>query len=151
MCKPKKSLACSALGNPFPLLLKKINSGYNYKESNYAFSGGIYDIGDNQRSSNKKLEEKEKIMKMVKTQDFVEGFWEINEATKFLIEKYKQEYEKLKLEYSKDKVIITVLMIYYLNKECFELISELIMIIKKAKDFIQKETNVGYEDIVEKL
>ena len=151
MCKPKKSLACSALGNPFPLLLKKINSGYNYKESNYAFSGGIYDIGDNQRSSNKKLEEKEKIMKIVKTQDFIEGFWEINEATKFLIEKYKKEYEKLKLEYSKDKVIITVLMIYYLNKECFELISELIMIIKKAKDFIQKETNVGYEDIVEKL
>ena len=90
-------------------------------------------------------------MKMVKTQDFVEGFWEINETTKFLIEKYKKEYEKLKLEYSKDKVVITVLMIYYLNKECFELLSELIMIIKKAKDFIQKETSVGYEDIVEKL
>ena len=175
LCKPKLSLACSCLGSPMnmdTLVLKKLNSGSYNNDSNYVFSGGLYDAVDNDKSSSpneikrqekekakreideiktKKFEEKEKIMKIVKTQNFIEGFWEINEMNKFIIEKYKKEYEELKLKYSEDKVIITVLMIYYLNKECFELINELVMIIKKAKDFIQKETNCSYEDIVEKL
>ena len=175
LCKPKLSLACSCLGSPMymgPLVLKKLNPDYNYNDSNYVFSGGLCGAVDNDESSGrnemkrqekeqakremdeiktKKSEEKEKIMQIVKTQNFIEGFWEINEMNKFIIEKYKKEYEELKLKYSEDKVIITVLMIYYLNKECFELINELVMIIKKAKDFIQKETNCSYEDIVEKL
>ena len=177
LSKPKKDLDFSLLGSPLnmdPLILKKQNSSYNYNDSNYVFSGSIYDTVDYDKSSGpnkikrheiekeqakreidkiktKKFEEKEKIMKIVKTLNFIEGFWEINEMNKFIIEKYKKEYEKLKLKYSEDKVIITVLMIYYLNKESFELINELVMIIKKAKDFIQKETNCCYEDIVEKL
>ena len=177
LSKPKKDLDFSLLGSPLnmdPLILKKQNSSYNYNDSNYVFSGSIYDTVDYDKSSGpnkikrheiekeqakreidkiktKKFEEKEKIMKIVKTLNFIEGFWEINEMNKFIIEKYKKEYEKLKLKYSKDKVIITILIIYYLNKECFEFMNELIMIIKKAKDFIQKEINCSYEDIVENL
>ena len=175
--KPKKDLAFSCLGNPFStnqILLKKLRYNDNDNESNYVSSGGIYGSYYNDKSSEinedkkhkieeekaklnieeikkKKIEEKEKIMKMIKTQDFIEGFWDINETTKFIIEKYKIEYDKLKIKYLNDKIIITILVIYHLNKECFGLMNELIMIIKKAKDFIQKEINCSYEDIVEKL
>ena len=155
LIKPKKSLCCTMVGTPSyfdPLLLKKLVSGNKYNNYND-------DKSYEEEKSRKKIEqikaekyeEKEKIMKMIKTQNFIEGFWDINETNKFIIEKYKKEYEKLKLKYSKDKVIITILIIYYLNKECFELMNELIMIIKKAKDFIQKEINCSYEDIVENL
>ena len=32
-------------------------------------------------------------MKIVKTQDYINGFWEINEMTKFIFKKYKKEYD----------------------------------------------------------
>ena len=90
-------------------------------------------------------------MKIIKTQDFIEGFWDINETTKFIIEKYKKEYEGLKLKFNNDKIIMTVLIIYYLNKEYNELLKELIMIIKKAKIYIQTIANCSYEDIIKEL
>ena len=176
LCKPKKSLAYTTFGNPLnmdPYILKKLISK---NKQNCVFNGDIYDSdvdkddissGKNEKERDKieeektrqkieeikkkKFEEKEKIMDMVKTQNFIEGFLDLNETTKFVIEKYKKEYEKLKVKYSEDKIVITILIIYYFNKECFELINELIMIIKKAKYFIQKELNCSYEDIIEKL
>ena len=155
LIKPKKSLCCTMVGTPSyidPLLLKKLSSGNIYNNYN---DDKPYEEEKSRKKIEeikaKKFEEKEKVMKMIKTQNFIEGFWDINETNKFIIEKYKKEYEKLKLKYSKDKVIITILIIYYLNKECFEFMNELIMIIKKAKDFIQKEINCSYEDIVENL
>ena len=100
----------------------------------------------------KKLAEKEEIMKIIKTQDFINGYWEINEKTKIILEKCKKEYELLKgLKDIKidDKVAMTILIIYYINKEHFKLVSELAMIFKKAKLFIEKETKCSYEEIVE--
>ena len=99
-----------------------------------------------------KLAEKEEIMKIIKTQDFINGYWEINEKTKIILEKCKKEYELLKgLNDIKidDKVAMTILIIYYINKEHFKLVSELAMIFKKAKLFIEKEIKCSYEEIVE--
>ena len=31
-------------------------------------------------------------MKIIKTQDIINGFWEINKQTKIILEKYKKEY-----------------------------------------------------------
>ena len=88
---------------------------------------------------------------MIKTQDFIEGFWDVNDMNKFIIEKYQKEYDKLKIKFNNNKIIITVLIIYYLNKEWDKLLKDIIMIIKKAKAFIQKESKCSYEDIVGKL
>ena len=147
--KPNTNLCYSVLGTPLhmdPMILKMINSNCNYKEWENSYGRNEYS-GDNKDISSEEIKSRQKN----KTQNFIEGFWDINESTKFIIEKYLKEYEKLKLKYSKDKVIITILIIYYLNKECVELMNELIMIIKKGKDFIQKETNFSYEDIVNNL
>lgn len=141
----------SPLNNP-PIMPKQ----YSYSTSNdtsYTFGGG--DLFDDDSTVTKKVktkeEEKEDIMKMIKTQDFIEGFWDVNDMNKFIIEKYQKEYDKLKIKFKNDKIIITVLIIYYLNKEWDKLLKDIIMIIKKAKAFIQKESKCSYEDIVGKL
>ena len=99
----------------------------------------------------KKLEEKEKLMKIIKTQDYIDGYWDVNEMTKFIFEKYKKEYELLKDKNFDDKVAMTILMIYYLKNEHFELLTELVMIIKKGEVYIKKETKSSYEEIIEKI
>ena len=65
----------------------------------------------------KKSEEKEKLMKIIKTQDYIDGFWDVNDMTKFIFEKYKKKYDLLKEKNFDDKVAMTILMIYYLKTE----------------------------------
>ena len=100
------------------------------------------------------LNEKESIMKMVGTQNFVEGFWEENEYTKEIKNKYQKEYEQIKGIKNKnmnDTIALTILIIYFLNKEHPNLISELIMVIKKAKQFISKKTKDNYDNIIKEI
>jgi len=50
-----------------------------------------------------------------------------------------------------EKIALTILIIYFMNKEHSNLISELIMIIKKAKQFILKETKDSYDNIIKEI
>ena len=100
------------------------------------------------------LNNKENIMKMINTQDFIDGYWEINEYTKMVIEKYQKEFNLLKGLKDKninDKIALTILVIYFIYKEHSELLADLIMIIKKGKIFIQKETKDNYENIIKEI
>ena len=96
------------------------------------------------------LNNKDNIMKMINTQDFIEGYWEENEYTKIVKEKYKNEFELLKGLKDKsidDKTALTILIIYFIDKEY----SDLLMIIKKAKAHIQKITKEKYENIIKEI
>ena len=100
------------------------------------------------------LDSKDNIMKMINSQDYIEGCWEENEYTKLVKEKYLKEYEILKGLSNKnidDKTALTILIIYFINKEHSELLNELLMIIKKAKMFIQKITNDSYDNIIKEI
>ena len=102
----------------------------------------------------KDLNEKENIMNMIRTQDFIGGSWDINEQTKIIKEKYENEFELLKNLKDKnidDKIAITILIIYFINKEHSKLLKELIMIIKKGKLFIQEKTKDSYENIIKEI
>ena len=93
-------------------------------------------------------------MKMINTQDFIDGFWEENEYTKIIKEKYQKEFNLLKALKNKnidDKTALTILVLYFINKEHPELLADLIMIIKKGKIFIQKETKDNYENIIKEI
>ena len=110
------------------------NNNDNYLSNNY----------DNNK-------EKDEFMKMVNSQDFIEGYWEQNEYTKIIIEKYEKEYNLIKGLKNKsidDKTAITILVIYFINKEHANFLNDLLMIIKKAKKFIQKTINDSYENII---
>ena len=93
------------------------------------------------RELKKQMEEKEQIIKMIKTQDNTEGFWDVNELTEFIFEKYKKQYDSLKQKNHSDKVVMTILVIYYLKNQNFYFSNELLMIIKKAESYIKKEIN----------
>ena len=99
------------------------------------------------------INNKEHIMKMINTQDFIEGYWEENAYTKKIKEKYKKEYNLIKGLKNKnidDNIALTILIIYFINKEHSELLNDLLMIIKKAKIFIEKKTKDKYENIIKK-
>ena len=100
------------------------------------------------------IDKKENIMKLINTQDFIDGYWEDNEYTKKIKEKYQKEYDLLKGLKTKninDKVALTILVIYFINKEHSELLADLLMILKKAKIYIQKEAKDSYENIIKEL
>ena len=110
-----------------------------------------WDSDDDDGYENKKeIENETTEMKIIYSQDFIDGNWEENEYTKIIKEKYQKEYKLLKKKFN-DKVTITILVILYFHKEHKELLNELIMIIKKAKIFIQKETGRSYENIINKI
>ena len=93
-------------------------------------------------------------MKLINTQDFIDGYWEENEYTKIIQEKYQKEYDLLKGLKTKninDKIALTILVIYFINKEHSELLADLLMILKKAKIYIQKEAKDSYENIIKEL
>ena len=96
-------------------------------------------------------------MKIIKTQNFINGYWGINEQTKFILKDYKKDYELLKKYFCgissvpinlQEHAITTIIIIYYINKWYFKLVSELTIIFKKAKLFIEKEIKLSYEQIL---
>lgn len=90
---------------------------------------------------------KKYIKYIIYTQDFIKGFWCYNDLTKPIKEKYEKIYEILK-KVNNDRICMTILIIYFINKDHPELLDELLLIFKKAKDFIKNETNKSYEEII---
>ena len=96
----------------------------------------------------KKEEEKIDVNEIINQQNFVEGYWELNENTEIIKQKYEKQYKLLKDENYNDNIIVTILIIYYIYKEHSELLKELIHIIQKGKNYIQKKTRKSYDDII---
>ena len=98
---------------------------------------------------------KNKAMEIINTQDFLDGFWDINTKTETVKKKYENEFNIIlglnkKNDKINNKVVMTLLVIYYIYDEYPELVDEIIMIIKKGKLFIQNTCNESYEDLVKK-
>ena len=127
---------------------KKVDKKEDKKEDNKE------DKKENIKEEKIDLNNKENIMKIINTQDFVGGSWDINEKTKIIKERYEKEFELLKELKDKnidDKIAITILIIYFINKEHSELLKELVMIIKKGISFIQEKTKDTYENIIKEI
>ena len=78
----------------------------------------------------------------------------ICEYTEKIKDKYKRQFNLLKELKDKninDQVAITILIIYFINKEHKELLDELVMIIQKAEMFINKNNNDNYENIIKEV
>ena len=97
------------------------------------------------------LKNKDDVMKIINSQDFVSGFWDINDKTKNLKNKYEKEFKLLKeLKNVDDIIAMTIIVIYFINKEHKELLDELVMILQKAQMYVQDKTREEYEDIIKK-
>ena len=97
--------------------------------------------------------DKDGVMKIINTQNFIDGFWDINNSTKIIKTKYQKEFDvlkKLKDIKINDNIAMTIIIIYFINKEHQELLEELVMIIKKAKLYIQDKAGDSYDNIIKK-
>jgi len=93
-------------------------------------------------------------MEMIGTQNFIKGYWKENEYTKIIKDECQKEYDLIKGIKTKnlhEKISLTILIIYFMNKEHSNLISGVIMFIKKAKQFILKETRDNYDNIIKEI
>ena len=111
-----------------------------------------YEINNIKDNNKVNLEKIDDIMKIINTQDFIEGFWEYNQLTKFIKDKYLDKYNLIKVKLnSTDKISMTILIIYFIQKDHRNLLNELDLIIQKAKIYIKKETNQSYEESIKKI
>ena len=100
------------------------------------------------------LNEKENVIEIIKSQNFEEGFWDINEKTMNIKNKYENEFNKLKQlnDLNIDDIIaMTIIVLYFIYNEQKELIDELVMFIKKAKLYIKNKTGDNYDNIIKKV
>ena len=112
------------------------NNNYNYDNDKND------DCNNDNNNKNSNLSEKEKIMKIINTQDEIEGSWDENAETEVIKEKYLKEYNLLMglkdINMTK-KIALTVIIILLIEKEHIDLIEELVLIIKKAKKLLKKK------------
>ena len=130
------------------------NNNLDEKKIDEADNNKMSEKNDNNNDDDDENTQEININKIVNEQNFVEGFWEINKRTEKVKEKYENEFKLLKELKDKninDNIAITILIIYYINKEHAELLNELELIIQKAKKYIKKNINESYEDIIKEL
>ena len=90
----------------------------------------------------------ESVKDIIFSQNICEGFWNINSQTELVKSKYLLDFKFLRSENYDDITSITILIIYFLNKEHKELSSKLAILLKKAKLYIKNKTGISYKKIV---
>ena len=94
------------------------------------------------------------IKDLINDQNFLEGYQEINENTEKVKENDENEFKLLKELKDKninENIAITILIIYFINKDHSELLNELFMIIEKSKNFIKINTKDSYENFIKEI
>ena len=130
--------------------IEKENNIEKEKENNIIINENKTKIENSPQSQSKEID----VNQIVNEQNFVEGFWEINPKTERIKEKYEKEFEKIKGLKDKninDTIAITILIIYFINKEHAELLNELFLIIEKAKNYISKNVKDSYDNIIKEI
>ena len=89
------------------------------------------------------------------TQDAIEESWDENNETKKLIniitsdifDKIKNKITVLNKGVNENKIIYTILVIYYLKTKCASKLNQYILAINKANKFLNKN-GINYDNIV---
>ena len=84
----------------------------------------------------------------------MEGYWEKNNETEKIINKINDIYEKIKnylnekkIEDNLEKILLTFIMIYYIENEEQNLINDYLLILEKGKKYLKKQ-NISYNVIL---
>ena len=132
MNPPPMYMAMSSPPSPSPLTMNNNNSPKK-KESMY----------------------NDKNLNLIMSQDIIGGSWEENDETKKLIDivsldkfnKIKSKINVLNKGENENKIIYTILVIYYLKTKCSDNLNEYKLVINKAMKFLEKN-GINYDEIV---
>ncbi len=102
-----------------------------------------------------KTKSNDDMINLITSQDIIEGSWNENEETKKLIniispekfDKIKNKIYALNKGINQIKIIYTILVIYYLHVNCPEKLNDYILVINKAKKYLNNN-GINYDDIV---
>ena len=90
---------------------------------------------------------------MILTQDIIDGFWNENEQTKYIISKYQKIYNLVE-KYLKGinsqeykNMSITFIILYYLKKDESKKIQSYMIIINKTESYLVKN-GISYSEIL---
>ena len=142
---------------PAPMLMgSSMNRNINYDkgmapQSNMAKINKIQNI-NNSKGNN---EIKDDNLRLIMSQDIIEGSWNVNEDTKKLIniithEKFNlidNKVKSLKKGDQETKIIYTILVIYYLTTKHSEKLNDYKLVINKAKKFLMSK-GINYDDFI---
>ena len=106
-------------------------------------------------NSNSNNDKKDDMTNLIMSQDIIEGSWSENDATKKLInivttnifDKIKNKIVALNKGTNENKIIYTILVIYFLKTKCTQNLNEYRLVINKANKFLAKN-GINYDDIV---
>ena len=90
---------------------------------------------------------------LLMSQDIIEGFWDENKDTKKVVDKVKKEKFNKIVEYIKNKnitqdfnkIVYTILVIYYIQKEKSKNLNEYRLLINKGKKFLLSK-GINYDE-----
>ena len=95
---------------------------------------------------------------MLMSQDIIEGFWDENKETKNLVDKVKKEKFDVIVQYVKNKnisqdfnkIVYTILAIYYIQKEKSKNINEYRLVLNKGKKYLISK-GINYDEEIKKI
>ena len=101
---------------------------------------------------------KDEFNDMLMTQDIIEGSWNENQETKKLVNKVKKEkfdkivqyIKNMKINQDFNKIVYTILVIYYIQKEKSKNINEYRLVINKGKRFLISK-GFNYDEEIKKI
>ena len=91
------------------------------------------------------------IMKLITSQNFVYGYWEENEITKIIKNSYQRTYNILRNQFNINltnykELLLTFIILYFLEKEKAEFLNDLEYSILKAKNYLSNN-RISYDTI----
>jgi hypothetical protein len=122
-------------------------------QSNMEKTNKIQNNNNNNSKGNNEI--KDDNLRLIMSQDIIEGSWNVNEDTKKLIniithEKFNlidNKVKGLKKGDQETKIIYTILVIYYLMTKHSEKLNDYKLVINKAKKFLMSK-GINYDDFI---
>jgi len=135
------------------------NKNYFYENKNINMNNNFNNINFNKNmniksGNNNKI--KDNMTRLIMSQDIIEGAWNENEETKKLISiitqnkfnNIKNKVKGLNKGANENKIIFTILVIYYLGAHHSDKLNDYRLVINKAKKFLMNQ-GIQYEDFIQ--
>ena len=130
----------------------------SFNQNNYNKKSNIicnYSKMNKMEKSNNKNGIKDDLTRLIMSQDIMSGAWNENEETKKIINivtqnifnKINKKVKGLSVGEQENKIIYTILVIYYLNTKHADKLNDYKLVINKGKRYLMSQ-GIGYEDII---
>ena len=138
-----------------PQMMQNINMQQNCMSNslNAQRANANYSVGKKLSSQSKREEYSD--LNLIMNQNALEGFWDENEETKKIIDiisldkfnKIKNKITAMNIGEKENKIIYTILVLYFLKTKLSMKLNEYKLVIHKAEKFL-KSNGIDYDDIV---